>query len=304
MNINMRTLRNLDYFRKYTDDLRAQTTCGAFLSLLTILLIILFSVFELCLYFTPALNREVTLIRTKSHNLTLNIDIILQNAPCESIYFKEVQIYGERLFHPKDIESLIVRRIDSSSKEISDDYISVQEEYSNFDKQMQLLLTELLDAEGCHISGNLTIDKSPNTLHILVNWETEEMIFAQRLIKGLDSKITMNHKLLEYSFGDKNTIYSPIFQLKTSNINTCDYFMKLIPQTYKSKEIFISSVYFQCSEEVSNDKPGHQLTFMHEVSSVGIKYTEESINFLVLLVSLAAIIGGAYVIVDLINRCI
>ena len=38
---------------------------------------------------------------------------------------------------------------------------------------------------------------------LFVNWNSEEMIMADKLIENLASKIVIDHKLSELSFGDK-----------------------------------------------------------------------------------------------------
>ncbi len=67
------------------------------------------------------------------------------------------------------------------------------------------------------------------------------------------------------------------------------------------KETFKYSVYYQCKGSADEGEDDHQLTFMHDVSSVGIKYKKEEITFLQTLTSLAAIIGGVYVVLGLLH---
>ena len=91
-------------------------------------------------------------------------------------------------------------------------------------------------------------------------------------------------------------------------VNHCEYFMKIIPHKFVqgssviNDETFQYSMHYQCKDSVGEKEEGHQLSFMHELSSIGIKYTKEEISLLQTLTSVMAIVGGVYVIMGILHR--
>ncbi len=162
-------------------------------------------------------------------------------------------------------------------------------------------------------------------LQLLVNWEAEEMRSVARLVENLKEGIAMDHKLNGISFGEleaqrniqrrfgNSTITD--FDLADEvpehrKVNHCEYYMKIIPhkffegRTEIAKETFKYSLYYQCKESADEGEDGFQLTFMHEISSVGITYRKEEITLLQTLTALVSIIGGVYVLMGLFHSAL
>jgi len=99
----MKNLKKVDYFRKYINDDKRQTYCGAILSLLTLALVALFAFFEFSSYLNPKVNREVVLMEFAGQDsdigvlntIPVYIDLVLYHTPCESNKFGECRYYYE-----------------------------------------------------------------------------------------------------------------------------------------------------------------------------------------------------------------
>ncbi len=166
----MWNLKKVDYFRKYTNEDKIQSCIGACISMLALFLIVLFSMYEIQRYLQPQLNREVTVMgndnavsndRFPNNGLPLNIDLVLFNAPCESIYIRQHEVFGHRSVDPKFIDNFYLKRLDSSMHELPDDYISpkVVRENAKLPPHIQRLMTQVVDREGCHVFGQLGTNK-------------------------------------------------------------------------------------------------------------------------------------------------
>eukprot|EP01022_Parablepharisma_sp_SALTPOND_P003118 TRINITY_DN112379_c0_g1_i1.p2 TRINITY_DN112379_c0_g1~~TRINITY_DN112379_c0_g1_i1.p2 ORF type:complete len:211 (-),score=36.72 TRINITY_DN112379_c0_g1_i1:359-943(-) len=176
-------LKKVDYFRKYTSSDKIQTLGGACVSLLALLLIGLFSWYEVQTYFQPRLNREVTIMANEknvstdmfSNNaLPFNIDLTLLHTPCESksrsilpigIYVKQHEIFGLRSIDPKFLDNFYLIRLDAADQHaIAEDYVSpeILKEHPKVGAHIQRLLTQVADKEGCHVFGWLGTNKVPS----------------------------------------------------------------------------------------------------------------------------------------------
>jgi len=330
----MNFIKKIDYFRKYTSDDMQQTFCGACLSIVSLLIVILFAFSEFRIILQPTLNREVTIMKSESsilaemgssNNVPINIDLIIKNTPCEAIFLKQFEIFGQRSVDPRFLDGFWLHRINKENQEIAEDYINpeIEREHSKFGPHLQRLLTQVQDNEGCHIFGQLMTNKSPGTLMIFVNWDTEEMEIINRLVQNLKTRITMDHKLLHYSFGEKSVQTEVIQKFANesgvvkfskadeipefSGVKSCEYFAKIIPHKFYvsgskiDKEAFQYSIHYQCTEENEGNKAGHMLSFMHEISPLGIKYSITKPPFMMALVSIVSVIGGIYVIMNILN---
>ena len=85
-NINMKRIKRIDFYKKYTNEDSIPTFFGACMSLLTILTIFFLSSFEVSKYLYPQINHSVGLIQfpveEDSNSLSLNFDIVFSNLPC------------------------------------------------------------------------------------------------------------------------------------------------------------------------------------------------------------------------------
>ena len=91
-------------------------------------------------------------------------------------------------------------------------------------------------------------------------------------------------------------------------VSRCEYYMKIVPHKFYigsskiDRETFQYSAHYQCREGNGEKEDSHQVTFMHEISAVGIKYSKVSVTTLQMLTSLMAVIGGVYVVMGILYR--
>lgn len=82
----MRSIKRMDFYKKYTNEDSIPSCFGAFMSLLTIFTVLLFTGFEVAKYLYPPINHTVGLIQfpedTNNGSISLNFDITFDHLPC------------------------------------------------------------------------------------------------------------------------------------------------------------------------------------------------------------------------------
>lgn len=82
----MRRIKRIDFYKKYTNEDSTPTFFGAFMSSLTILIILILSALEVSKYLYPQIQHTVGLIQfpegEDNNSLPLNFDIKFSHLPC------------------------------------------------------------------------------------------------------------------------------------------------------------------------------------------------------------------------------
>lgn len=233
--------------------------------------------------------------------------------------------FGTQLIDPTNSKTIVIQRISSANKTLALNYISPEiiERYSQTSQVNQLLLTQLLEKEGCRLSGYTMIDKAPGALYFFLDIRQYEMmktIYSEEVL----SKITFAHKVnfvtLGYIEDQRNMIrifgksdvtdfnkakYIP----KQVDVNFCLYYFPLVPHMFSvgkerfNKETYQYAVTYNCQQNPISIA-AYQLTLAYSIKPVGIFYSKEEYTLLQMLTSITAIITGVYVIIGIIKRAI
>ena len=82
----MRSIKNIDFYRKYSSNDKVSTIFGALMSVLTLGLIFLFVGFEINKYLNPILHHKVDIMQSpisiENNFVLINFDIVFPFTPC------------------------------------------------------------------------------------------------------------------------------------------------------------------------------------------------------------------------------
>ncbi len=148
----------------------------------------------------------------------------------------------------------------------------------------------------------------------------EELVEARANMTQITQQMEFSHSLLEVSFGDKKSQKEMVRRFGSMHVtsfsksaaiglqqgvSSCYYYMKAVPHSFYvggakvSKETFQYSINYMCDASAKTIG-GYQVALVYDMSAVGIVYKLEDWSLLQLLISIAAIVTGVYVIMRLI----
>ena len=134
--------------------------------------------------------------------------------------------------------------------------------------------------------------------------------------------LTFSHNIEYITFGDEASLKEVTTKFSNTyvsefnraakvgslhNESTCFYYMKAVPlwffigSTKISQETYQYSIDFTC-EDRAKTIGGYQVTFVYDMSPIGIVYKMEEWSVWQMLVSVSAIVSGVYVLMGLLYR--
>ena len=217
-----------------------------------------------------------------------------------------------------------MKRIGNNSKEIDNDYISqeVLEKYPNMIYDAKLMLTQLMNKEGCRIIGSTKMNKFRGEIHFSYNPVDDEILKAKIDSKPLKAYISFSHKINSVTYGDSK---DQNIMIKTFGNNTmtkfnkfdntpikegdesCFYYCSSVPHKYSIGHKNLSGETYQYSLATNCVSPYYRSYFPEVLIifapiPIGIYYHKDDWSMLQMFTSFSAIIGGIYTIMKIVKR--
>jgi len=196
--------------------------------------------------------------------------------------------------------------------------------YVNGEIDPEKVAKAITDGEGCNIIGFIPISKVPGDIHVSFHGYADIFSYFKHVRADLYPKISLNHRLISLNFGntDLNERILSRFGLESSAFKpetypnyqnekqrkNYDYFIKLIPHLFIDHtrgETYTGYQYSMTSRAREYEPDGNEMPIVYvhyDLSPITMKYTLQSKSFLHSLTHICAIVGGIYVIFNLINR--
>ncbi|CDS42830.1 endoplasmic reticulum Golgi intermediate [Echinococcus multilocularis] len=91
-----RSLRQFDAFAKPLKDFRIQTVSGAFLSIISLFIILVLFTWEVADYISPSVKQEIIVDISRNRHMSISFDIIFPLVPCYMLSVDSMDISGEQ----------------------------------------------------------------------------------------------------------------------------------------------------------------------------------------------------------------
>lgn len=230
-----------------------------------------------------------------------------------------------KFINHKYTKSVKIQRYSSSNQPVELNYVSsdVSKEFKGSTDDQQILMTQVIEGEGCHIAGYILIEKAPGSIHFFID-EKKYGALRQGLGDRKIPEISFTHNVNLVTFGNyedqqqmikifgRNEVtdfnradYIP----PQSDVNFCLYYFPLVPHMFSvgkeaiDKETYQYSIVYNC-QETPMKSASYQITFAYHLNPVGIYYNKEEFTLLQVFTTITAIITGVYVIMGIIKQTI
>ncbi len=322
----MSILRKFDFFQKISlDNISQPTLVGSALSISAISMMFFLLITEICSFLTPSITKESLVLHDRDQ--TTKIDVILNinfpNVPCHMISVDQEDSIGN---HRMDIRDTILKnRMNKNGLLINEPVVG----YVSAEK----FVAALENQEGCVINGFIPVTKVKGDIHISFHNYADLYNFARIDRPDLFKKISMNHKINMLNFGEINTNDEILqrFKLDAKNSknkenafnnpdnlpnfinetkrNNYDYFVKLIPHVFddrvnerKEKVGYQYSMTSRSREFNADSNEMPIVIINYDISAITMRFRLEAKSFLHFLTHICAIIGGVFVLFNILNN--
>jgi len=316
----------LDVYRKLPSDFVQPTYSGAMLSIISSIIMVFLFVSELRAYTEIKLGSEMYIdVNRGGDKLNININLDMVRLPCSLLSLDVQDAMGSHMLNIRG--HLKKMPIDKDGKQIGTQY------YQDFEKpsadnhghgggeesqpDYETVKGELLNQQGCRLSGYVEVNKVPGNFHISSHayGPTIQQLAGQRLFDKYD----LSHRIKHISFGPIGDIEEIKSTFNTGELSPLDgtekmtpekkvyeYYTKIVPTTYldmKGKEYYVNQ-FTSNSNEVVAQMSLPTIFFRFEFSPVTVKYWQYKENFLHFLIQICAIIGGIFSVTGIIDALV
>ena len=303
----MRSLKNLDLYRKVSKDHSQQTLTGGFITLFAVAIMAMLLVSETKSYLTHSILKETVIDQDRGSSLLqVNIDITLPYTPCLPISLDQQDSVNKHILDSS--EHLRKIRINKQGEEI----------VGSLERNLGNLMAAIDSEEGCRLVGFIFVTRVPGNFHISFHVAYELII---KLPSEYSRKMKFSHTINHLSFGNRETeeiieaeFGAEQFSLydgkKVNDIGVVskhEYFMKIIPVQFINQCTgeFINSYQYSLNlNSVDFHAAFGAIYFRYDFEDLTMKYTKLNKSLSGFIVSLCAILGGIFAVLGLVNNLV
>jgi hypothetical protein len=303
----MRSLRNLDLFRKVSTDHSLQTYRGGVITIVALSTMLWLFLSETNSFFQPTIRKE-SLVEQDSDNsfIRLNIDITLPYLPCHPL----------SLDQQNDVNSHIL----DSSEHLQKIRLSKQGSAipGGFNRNLPDVTKAIDDEEGCRLRGYIEVGRVTGNFHI--SFHVAHDLIA-RLPRTYLPKLKFNHvinhlslgsedltNLIESDFGAQDIMNYDGISAEDEFVPTKhEYFLKIIPVQFVNELNGKKINAFTYSLNHNRGRfhaPFGAIYFRYSFEDLTMRYTKVDKSIASLVVSLCAILGGIFTVLGLVNKVV
>ncbi|GHP03693.1 hypothetical protein PPROV_000244800 [Pycnococcus provasolii] len=258
------SLRRLSAYPRAQEHLTTQTTTGAVVTLMGIVIALVLFVNETALSLRPATVQRMDVDATKHEKLRIHVDISLWRLPCVAVSLDALDQSGK---HEVDLHTSIYKQpLDSNGaaivgktperewtlrdtpqqgglmtkdgKEDNSAPSALQRHVRAFQHSQQIVRDiekALGREEGCRVYGHLDVERVGGNFHISVH--TQNFFVLQQLFAADTARINTSHTIDSLSFGraypGRVNPLDGTARTVSSGASTFRYFMKIVPTNYR-----------------------------------------------------------------------
>lgn len=255
-------IKKFNFYRVLQSDLQLEksTVSGGILSIITLILIGFFTLYEIGFHLTNRIEKHISITNKEEllNQLDFNFDITFPHMPCHAMaIYKNDQVessfYG--IYDGIDLE-----RLNKAQEHIPNDYYdsAIKLNHSEFNIEELKFFTEIQDFEGCRMNGTVIVNKVEGGLNIGINkLSIPNEVWGH--VKGFTiSKYNYMHTINHLSFGskriqhkiinkfedprltefDKSDMIKSVINPHSDNYSNCLYFMHVLPHYFIDADVF------------------------------------------------------------------
>ena len=270
-------------------------------------IIVILFVSELNTYLEPTIIKETLVDQdTGSSLLQVNLDISLPWTPCLPLSLDQQDSVNKHILDAS--EHLRKIRINKNGEEIP----------GTLDRTLENLKSVIDAEEGCRVVGFIFVTRVPGNFHISFH-------VAANIVNALPrtylQKIKFSHTINHLSFGNKEDeeliesefgaeqfwLYDGKNVEDHWGVVKHEYFMKIIPVQFINQikgESFNSYQYSLNLNSQAFHASFGAIFFRYDFEDLTMRYTKVSKNLSGFVISLCAILGGAFAVLGFVNNLV
>jgi hypothetical protein len=311
----MSCLKRFDYFPKFTaDGIARPTLIGTILSFTAIFIMGYLLYKEYYDYINASFTKETVVhhYSDQKSKIRIYMQMHMYHMPCTVLSVDQEDALGNRYI---DIHERLIKHRYDKNHTVMDEYITVEPNDT---------INSIDNDEHCQISGSIEIDRVPGIIHISNLGYKNHMKEIQSLRPNLYPRITLSHKIKKFEVGNSTVEYSIYRRFghseytdysrfgefpnqKVDNKHDFYYYMKIIPYLFVDEEkgtvitAYQYSLNFERNEYTESNKM-HEIRINYDFSPLTMKITRKKKYLWVALGNVCAIVGGVFVIFNLLNK--
>lgn len=326
----------LDAFPKVADTYVEYTLSGAYVAVITFMLVVLLLYSELTYFYWPGLKFRFAPDADMHAKLKLNVDMTIA-MPCDLIGADILDktstnafTFGRLREEPTWWELEEAQRIHFDEVQRLNQYL--REEYhqlqdvlwkSGFSKlyaDMPARRHQMSQPkDACRVHGALTLNKVAGNFHVTAG-KVLPIMGAHAHMTGFMETADYNfsHRIEKLSFGDDHAgIIQPLEgdeKLTDINLMNFQYFIEIVPtevQTFTGKKLTYQYSVKDHVRPIDHSKGSHGtpgIYFKYDISALKVEVTKDRPGFLQFLVRLCAMVGGlvatSTIVSGLVKNCV
>lgn len=303
----MRTIRNLDLFRKVSTDHSLQTYRGGVITIFALSVMLWLFLSETNSFIQNTIRKE-TLVDQSSDtsSIRLNLDITLPYLPCHPLSLDQQDDVNKHVLDSS--EHLQKIRLNKEGQVIE----------GGFNRNLPDLTKAVDDGEGCRLKGYIEVIRVPGNFHI--SFHVAHDLIA-RLPRSYLPKLKFNHvinhlslgaedltNLIESDFGAQDILsYDGLVTEDKFQVTKHEYFMKIIPVQFVNEVNGKKINAFTYSLNLNSGSfhaPFGAIYFRYSFEDLTMRYTKVDKSIGALVVSLCAILGGMFTVLGIVNKIV
>jgi len=310
----------LDAFPKVPDTYVEYTLSGAYVAVITFILVVLLLYSELTYFFWPGLKFRFAPDADLHAKLKLNVDMTVA-MPCDLIgadildktntnaytfgRLKEEQTWWQL----EPAQRVYFDEVQRLNQYLREEYHQLQDVLwkSGFSRLYSEMPSRKLQAEGhkdaCRVHGALTLNKVAGNFHVTAG-KVLPIMGAHAHMTGFmeTSDYNFSHRIEKLSFGDDHAgIIQPLEgdeKLTDINLMNFQYFIEIVPtevQTLTGKKLTYQYSVKDHVRPIDHSKGSHGtpgIYFKYDLSALKVEVSQDRPGFIQFLVRLCAGVGG------------
>lgn len=306
-------LKVFDAFPKIEKSFRAErTTRGAVFSVILTLSLIYLFISEFTFYFGGYESHHFEVEKEIKDHLNINVDITVA-MPCDSVAVNVQDVTGDRILAGNALMKQKVHWDEGGSHHLDAahqqaDAYDLQRVLKSARKKTFKKGKERRNGKACRIYGTLEVHHTQGDFHI-----TAEGVGYMSARQTFLEDMNFTHRIDELSFGNfYPSLVNPLDGTHAdslSHFHRFQYFLNLVPTTYKSGGKLIKTNQYAVTEQSRHTDnsmaeffPG--IFFKYDIEPVSLIITDTRMPFLQFLIRLLGVLGGIVASTDLTYKAV
>jgi len=307
-----RTIKRLDVFKLIPEEFKESSVLGLALSLIFIAIAGMLLTNQVFILTSSEIESQILIDHLKDDkDLNVNLEVLMHQYPCALVSLDKMDEVHTHTMDVKENLSKIRMGKDGMAIEKLQDM-----EALNLDQRIELARLQIVNEEGCLISGNFTVKMVPGNFHISFHNYGMEI---QHLMSQIGYRPDFSHTIRRLSFGSENILIEKQvrndFGLET--LHSLEWVeearlaenlgfphgvlhqLNIVPSRFEYSSSEFYDIYQYSASSMKFAGGMLSVTFKFNIENVFMHYKMQPGSWSHFLIQSAMILGGTYMLLSL-----